>query len=288
MPTETTLHFRAAYDLHLADMRALEVDDVKKVNLDIPTAGQTVLGVVSQLKPYRESLLALPGVSPAAVDQLESRTRAMVHAHTQWTFASAPTFPIAELVEAALPRRDKLIAAAQYLAAYGQVDAGKLGELGKSTSHRNLAMDLLGLAVLLRPVIAKFEGKTLVTTEQLDEAEGLGEQIMAALGERQQTSVTATEAAQMRDRAFTLFINAYDQVQRGISYVRWSTGDADTLTPSLYGGKGRRKAEKGPDSTAPVVGNGQGAIGNGGSNGKDVPVGGPVVGGADPGGPFTP
>lgn len=285
MPTETTLHFRAAYDQHLADMRALEDDDIKKVNLDIPTAGQTVLGVVAQLKPHREALVALPGVSPKAVDELETRTRAMVHAHTQWTFASAPTFPIAELVEKATPCRDKLIAAAGYFVAYGKIEAGKVSELRRGTSHRTLATDLLGLAMLLRPVVASVEGKTLVTVDQLDEAETLGEQILAALGERQQSTVTASEATQMRDRAFTLFINAYDQVQRGMSFVRWAAGDADALTPSLYGGKGRRKADKAPDSNAPVVGNGQGGVSNGTGGGKDVPVGG--SGGTDPGGPFV-
>lgn len=286
MPSETTLHFRAAYDLHLTDMRALAQDDVKRVNLDIPTAGQTVLGVVSQLEPYRGALLALPGVSPKAVDQLESLTRAMVHAHTAWTFASAPVFPIAELIEKGNELRTKLLPAANYYAAYGHIGAGAVKEIKGGVSHRDLAMDLLGLATLLRTAVANADGKALVTVEQIDAVERIGEEIMAALGERQQTNVSATEASQLRDRAFTLFINAYNQVQRGITFVRWDADDAEQLTPSLYGGKGRRKSEKGPISTAPVAGNGQGSVANGGGNGKDMPVGG-TTGAGEVDGPFT-
>lgn len=276
MPSETTPSFRAAYDLHLPAMRALADDDVLKVNLDIPTAGQTVLGVVSQLASHRAALVALPGVSPAAVDQLESLTRAMVHAHTQWTFASAPVFPIAELIAKGTVQRDKLLAAAGFFAAYNAIEIGKLREIGRGKSHRDLAMDLLGLATLIRPSLDKPEVKAAISSAELDATEALGEHIMVALGERQQSNVTASEASQLRDRAFTLFIGAYDQVQRGMAFLRWQTDDADVFTPSLFGGKRRRGTDKSPDAPKPV----------GGEGGKDAPVGG-NTGGTEPNGPFV-
>ncbi|MFS8069892.1 MAG: hypothetical protein ACMG6S_26300, partial [Byssovorax sp.] len=50
--------------------------------------------------------------------------------------------------------------------------------------------------------------------------------------------VTPAEAADRKLRAFTLFTNAYDQVRRGVMYLRWDEGDADSLAPSLYKGRG--------------------------------------------------
>ncbi len=44
----------------------------------------------------------------------------------------------------------------------------------------------------------------------------------------------------MRARAFTLFSRAYDQVRRAVNVLRWDEGDADSIAPSLYAGRGGR------------------------------------------------
>ena len=43
-----------------------------------------------------------------------------------------------------------------------------------------------------------------------------------------------------RTRAFVLFVRCYDEIRRAVSFLRWNEGDADTLVPSLYAGRGGR------------------------------------------------
>ena len=64
------------------------------------------------------------------------------------------------------------------------------------------------------------------------------------------------DAGDIRQRLFTLFVNAYDQARRAVGYLRWNEGDADQIAPSLYAGRsnGRRKADQ-PDPPTPAAGN---------------------------------
>lgn len=57
-----------------------------------------------------------------------------------------------------------------------------------------------------------------------------------------------------RQQAYTLFVNAYDQIRRAISFLRWDQGDADEIAPSLFGGKKRRAATEAepPVDSAPT------------------------------------
>ena len=57
-------------------------------------------------------------------------------------------------------------------------------------------------------------------------------------------------------KAFTLFARAYDQCRRLVSYLRWDTGDAESIAPSIYVRKRRRNGEEAadsPESEQPVV-----------------------------------
>lgn len=60
-------------------------------------------------------------------------------------------------------------------------------------------------------------------------------------GRRRTTGAPST--AERRQRAFTLFANAYDQCRRAATYLRWNEGDADELVASLHGGRTRRPDE---------------------------------------------
>ena len=80
--------------------------------------------------------------------------------------------------------------------------------------------------------------------------------MISAVGDREQTP-TQIDAADRRQRAFSLFVKAYDQARRAIQYVRWEQGDADSIAPSLYSGRGnsnvKRRAEDAQVTPAPVV-----------------------------------
>jgi hypothetical protein len=106
------------------------------------------------------------------------------------------------------------------------------------------------LSGLLRANWDTIGSKTAVQTSELDRARDIGEQIIAAVGTREQAPVLTAAQAQQRQRNFTLFANAYDQVRRAISYLRWNEDDIDDIAPSLYAGRGTGR--KKPDAPQPT------------------------------------
>jgi hypothetical protein len=56
----------------------------------------------------------------------------------------------------------------------------------------------------------------------------------------------------MRQKAFTLFVRAYDEARRAVQYLRAKAGDADSIAPSLYQGRaGRRRSGDGDEDVTP-------------------------------------
>ncbi len=72
--------------------------------------------------------------------------------------------------------------------------------------------------------------------------------LMIAVGKREQAPQAQTAAADLRQRCFTLFVRAYDELRRSISYLRWKHEDVDTIIPSLYSGRSRKAKD---DVTSP-------------------------------------
>ena len=58
--------------------------------------------------------------------------------------------------------------------------------------------------------------------------------------------------ADMRQRAFSLFVNVYDQARRAVSHLRWNEGDVDDIAPSLYAGRNSGPRRKNGDSETPA------------------------------------
>jgi hypothetical protein len=66
------------------------------------------------------------------------------------------------------------------------------------------------------------DGKTLLQASELKHAQLLADRLISAVGDREQTP-TQIDAADRRQRAFSLFVKAYDEARRAIQYVRWET-----------------------------------------------------------------
>lgn len=70
-----------------------------------------------------------------------------------------------------------------------------------------------------------------------------------ALGVREAGDKTdLAQARELRRRAFTLLARAYDQCRRVVTFLRWSEGDADKITPAFAGPRSKRT--KTPSATA--------------------------------------
>ena len=109
--------------------------------------------------------------------------------------------------------------------------------------HMDLPTVLVALSAMFVHAADAIAGRTFATREEIALAGRLGPELIAALGVRTSTGVTTpTEAADRRARAYTLFVRAYGEVRRGLSYLRWHEGDMDQIAPSLYRGRGGRSS----------------------------------------------
>jgi hypothetical protein len=112
-----------------------------------------------------------------------------------------------------------------------------------------VAQDLQSLSRVLKESWDKVDGKIPSTADDLVRANQLAAHLLRTVGLREQGPALVAEATDARMRAFTLFLRTYADAQRAVAYLRAEQGDAETLAPSLYTGRGRRKA---PDP-APVA-----------------------------------
>jgi hypothetical protein len=109
----------------------------------------------------------------------------------------------------------------------------------------------MALASILRDNWDKVSTKTAITLADLDQAELIGDQLVNAVGLREETPASVAEISLQRQRNFTLFLKAYDEVRRAISFLRWKEDDVERIAPSLYSGRGNSNARKKIGDTQP-------------------------------------
>jgi len=250
--------FRDAYQRLVEEIRAVPVTALLTMNIDIPQAVTTALGALPELRAFRERIVKeLPGFDITRFDKLEAYALAVGHAHSLWVAASVPMESLVALSDEAAKSRELLFSDATALAKRNLLDGRRLKELKGPNGYRNLAFDLLTLAAMLRENWERIAGKTAADLAELDQAETLADRLITALGEREQGQTTAGASAEMRQRAYALFVSAYDQARRAVSHLRWDEGDVDTIVPSLYagrGGRGRKPSEsEAPTSSKPAL-----------------------------------
>lgn len=239
--------FRAAFESMLPEIMKVPREDYLAVNLEIPAAVTTVLGAISEIKKMREECArSLPHMDLTLFDRIEPLALAMGYAHSRHKAASLPTLPLQELSERVVEVREIFAQDWSALARRGMVDGQRLQELKGTTGYKNQAFDLLTLVAMMREAWPRIQGKTAVTAPELDEAESLADQLLTAVGEREQLPAATAATTEVRQAAYTLFLRAYDELRRAAEFLRWHEGTADALVPSLYAGKKRRGSELKP------------------------------------------
>ena len=229
--------FRDAYERVLPELEALPEAAVLGINIDVPRAVTTALGALKNIAGQREAIArALPEVDLGQVDKLETYALAAGHAHAAFMAAST-VLPMKELAAQAMRVRQLLCSDAVALANRGLIDGRRLSALKGAQGHRNLAFDLLALAALFRERWGEVGSKTALEVSELDAAEALADQLVSRLNARKLPAPLLAAAAEQRRRAFTLFVSAYDEVRRAISFLRWKQGDVESIAPSLYAGR---------------------------------------------------
>jgi hypothetical protein len=231
----------AAFAAVEAEVLQLDASHMVAINLDIPTAVSVVLGALPAVRPLRGDIVTqLPKFPLAYLDNLETYALAAWYAHLVALPAAAGSKQVKDLVEEAMPLRAALLSDADALARRGLVSSETVTDIRAGQGHIDTANDLVALSALFSSSWAEIQGKTAATMAEVQQAALLGPQLLAALGVRDQSRVSPGEASERRARAFSLLVRAYDATRRAVSYLRWDEDDADSLTPSLYKGRGGR------------------------------------------------
>ena len=243
-----------AYELMQVRIAEVPEESLIHINLDIATVVTTAVGAMDEILALRPQVPQhLPTFDLNHFDILEHAANATLHLHSRWLFATSPVEPLPELVREATHRRELLVSTATMLVKHGLLPANALNALVGPVGHKNVAVDLNGVASLLRENWARLDGKTPLAIADLDAATRVAQRLIKAVGVKQQAPAVVAAIALERQRAFTLFLRAYDQVRRAVIYLRWNEGDADLIAPSLYSGRNvKRKNADAPSGEVPI------------------------------------
>ena len=237
---------RAALKRMRKAMAALEATQLRPINIDIPLAVTRGLGVLPAIASLRDRMeKECPGVQLSVIDQLQDRALATQCLNGDFETAKAPPAGFQSVVNEVFDSRTGLMTVLRMLVALNYIDEQNITSLNGGHGYRDAANDLVGIVGLINRNWGTLEGKVPLTQEHLERFQALGEKLLAMVGEREQTPARVDEVADQRQRAFTLLDQAYDEVRRAVTFLRWHEGDADSVAPPLrVRVPGRRPGEK--------------------------------------------
>jgi len=244
---------RAALERVRPEFGALRTADLMPINIDPVGAAAQALGALPELLNLRPQVLEhLHTFDISNLDKLETYALALIQANCVHASAQASPEYLAELVTAATKMRERLVSDVTALSVRGYIKGVSRSNLRGRLGYRDIASDVLTLSGVLRTYWETIASKCAVTESELDQAEILGDRLIQTVGLRECVSVAVAQAAIERQMAFTLFARAYNQVRKAVTYLRWESGGAEKLIPSLYLKRNvsRRKAK--PDVEAPT------------------------------------
>lgn len=225
-------------------VRAVPLDRLEPVNLDIPATVQIVLGAYPEIIQHRSVLATLGTFDIANVDNLRDNACALGHTHVKYRTAGGVVDDVPSLAAECLEIRDRFETDGQALAKRKHIDPTRVAKIKGGNSYRMIAYDILGQVELFKENWPAIEGKTGLTMAEIDDAALKANRLLSAMGIRDQSTPAANEAAVLRQQAYTLLVRSYGETRDALIFVRRAIGDVDDIAPSLFAGRGRRPVEE--------------------------------------------
>lgn len=258
-PTEQIL-FVDSYDKVEPEARARPAERVQKVNLDVASAVSTALAIIPGLRRFRGQIENnLKDFDLARFDKVEDYTKAFSVANARYSTATSPADDLEEIYEEGRQLRELLHADAVTLIGRDCLNPESLKDYTGLVGYKNVGTELQAVALLLSDNWETIRGRCATSQEELDRALRISQRLQLGAGEREVNPAVVAEYSDIRNRMFTLFIEAYEDARVAIQYLRRRDGDADTIAPTLYtnkpSGKKAAKAENtaAPTATAPAI-----------------------------------
>jgi hypothetical protein len=241
-PATETRGFAPALSRVQQEIEAMTEAELVPINIDIASAAATVLGALPEIERELTQIAGLPRVDHALVRKLGDYAGALMYTHGVFRAAAGPADNVAEIAEKTIEIRDQLLADATALGKRGFLDMERVDKLRSGLAYKQVATDVTGLVSLLREHWPTISNRTALTVEDLNAADVVAEEMIVAIGLKEQAPAVAGAAALTRQKAFTLFSRAYDETRRALEFLYYhSPGRADEIAPSLYQGRGGRR-----------------------------------------------
>jgi len=237
-----TGNHRKAYEASLPEILALPKDEIQAVNTDVIMTVGRVRVTCRRIQGLRAEVVAkLNDFDLKLWDKLETYSLALLYANTVWDIARKSIADLDDLTQQARRQYELLYAVVQVLVSRGLVEPFHLKAAKKRRGRLRFAYGLLCLVEVLREAWPTVAHKTGLTESELTHAEALGEQLSRGVALQNAPIEELKQLAELRDRAFTVFVRAYGQVRHALQYLRRENNDVERYAPSLYG---RRRARK--------------------------------------------
>lgn len=239
------------------ELRALDRSEISPPNVSAPRACATVLAALPAIRGLRAEIARrLPEHALDRIDGLERYALAALCAHIATEPQSGARIRALFAEGKALAR--ELSTHARALALKGLVEASPLDAFARGRGHLATASALTAATLVLRASWDAAVGKTAVEAADLDRADRIARELCEIAGRRTRVDPIAAADLDVRARALTLLVRAYDDARHAIAYVRWKEGDVDRIAPSLFRKRRRRRVEAeapvgdvGPEVAAP-------------------------------------
>jgi hypothetical protein len=238
----------AAFARVLPEIQALAASEILRTNLGMERAARRGLAVAERLRPLLPELWGLPGLDAHAVEAMPEYALAVLHAHDLATEAGgAKRTQLTTLFQEAVPLREIMLCGAELLALTGYVSFERVAAIRSGQGHVDTVDDVQALGRLYLELWDRVHDKVPVTRAMVERALTLSAALHRLLGAQELVEddplVEPSDPVHLRAKAFTLFLRAYEECRRGVTYLRWNYRDASAIVPSLYPRRSRRTPE---------------------------------------------
>lgn len=219
-----------------------------RTTFDVVSAYVVVGTSLPRIRAYTEQLASIGAFDLTLLDRVLVYGRAAIYALQRERALSPPKSEAhPKLVREMERLHARFFNTAKYLVAMGLMDEGILSAARSGRSVVARALDLGTIAIEFNAERARLGSQLILTVEEVARACAISYSIIESLAARTVAERTPSEFKHDRQRAATVFLEAWDEIRRAVHWVRWHEGDASELAPSLFDTADRRayKARKG-------------------------------------------
>jgi hypothetical protein len=210
-----------AYDAVLPEIQAVAPKDYVSYPSNVTQTISSILNVHPQITPFKEALSRLPDFNMQSVDKLSTYGLATLHAnanHPQPRSRRAD----AQALQRGFETRERYRAAAGTLIKHDLLDDPRLQTITMLRGFESVATDLATYGSVFRDGWAHVENNTPVHADDLDASDELAVQLLDIAAYRNnKKKQAASPSVVLRMGAYTLFANAWDEIERGLTYLLW-------------------------------------------------------------------